>query len=156
MSPGPAGRFAAALRRRHCWRWPSATIPAAGSTGHWSIPAWPTRPIRSFHEYEGTGSFYTSFSCEPEQTQENLAIVQSVLASVQKDSITEEELHQAQSKMLSRVVRGSERPKGRMMAIGMTLDLPARISLGRRRVEAFEAVTLDVVARCSTAIRWRS
>jgi predicted Zn-dependent peptidase len=41
------------------------------------------------------------------------------LTQLQEDGITDEELEQAKSKVLSRVVRASERPMGRMMAIGM-------------------------------------
>lgn len=92
----------------------------SGSRLYWELidPGLAESADCSFHEYEGAGAFYTSFSCEPEQTEENLAIVSRVLSDVQRDGITEEELNQARSKVLSRVVRGSERPKGRMMALG--------------------------------------
>src|SRR2546421_631881 len=99
----------------------------------------------SYHDYQGTGSFYTSFSCEPGQAHENLGIVLEVLRDVQRDGIREEELHQAKSKILSRVVRGSERPMGRMQAIGM-----AWIYLNEYRavdddLRAFDAVTLQTI-----------
>ena len=94
----------------------------SGSRLYWALvdPGLAESADASFHDYEGTGSFYTSFSCDPEQTDENLAIVREVLAGVQEGGITEEELNQAKSKILSRVVRGSERPMGRMQAIGMS------------------------------------
>ena len=73
----------------------------------------------SFHDYEGTGSYFTSFSCEPENTQENLTLIQEILREVQREGVSQEELSVAKSKILSRVVRGSERPMGRMQALGM-------------------------------------
>ena len=105
----------------------------SGSRLYWALvdPGLAESADCSFHEYEGTGAFYTSFSCEPDQAPENLDIVRSVLRDVQKNGITEEELRRPRNKMLSRVVRGSERPKGRMMALGHDLDLPARIPLRR-------------------------
>src|SRR5262249_16935606 len=69
-----------------------------------------------FHEYQGTGAFFASFNGDPERAEENLATVLEVLRDVQKNGITEEELAQAKSKIGSRVVRGSERPMGRMQA----------------------------------------
>ena len=41
----------------------------------------------------------SSYSCEPEQADENLAIVRKVLADVQRDGITADELQQAKSKI---------------------------------------------------------
>jgi len=39
---------------------------------------------------------------------------------VEQDGVTEEELRQAKSKLGSRVVRASERPMGRMQALGFS------------------------------------
>ena len=93
----------------------------SGSRLYWAMvdPGYAESADCSFHEYHDTGAFYISFSCEPERTQKNLAIVHGILRQLQQDGIAEEELIQAKSKVLSRVVRGGERPMGRMMAIGM-------------------------------------
>src|SRR5262249_46719268 len=93
----------------------------SGSRLYWALvdPGLAESADASFHEDEGTGSIYTSLSCEPERTEEDLAIVLDVLREVQRNGITEDELRQAKSKIGSRVVRGSERPMGRMQAIGM-------------------------------------
>jgi predicted Zn-dependent peptidase len=93
----------------------------SGSRLYWALvdPGLAESADCSFHEYHDTGAFYFSFACEPEQAQKNLAIVQGILRQVQQDGITEEELRQAKSKVLSRVVRAGERPMGRMQAIGM-------------------------------------
>src|SRR5205823_442540 len=82
----------------------------SGSRLYWALidPGLAESADTSFHEYEGTGSFYTMLSCDPEQSAENLATVRDILADVQKKGITAEELQQAKSKIGSRVVRGSE------------------------------------------------
>src|SRR5260370_32236094 len=87
----------------------------SGSRLYWALvdPGLADSADTSYHDYEGTGSFFTSFSCEPEHVEDNLQIVHQVLAEVQRDGITEQELQQAKSKIGSRVVRGSERPMGR-------------------------------------------
>jgi predicted Zn-dependent peptidase len=119
----------------------------SGSRLYWALvdPGLAESADASFHDYEGTGSFYTSLSCDPERTADNLAIVHEVLAELQKDGITEEELNQARSKILSRVVRSSERPMGRMQAIGMSWTYLGRYRSVDDELAAFEAVTLDKV-----------
>ena len=115
----------------------------SGSRLYWALvdPGLADSADVSFHEYEGTGSFYTSFSCEPGRTQKNLAIVQGLLGQVQKEGITEEELRQAKNKILSRVVRGSERPMGRMQAIGMSWTYLGKYRSVDDELKAFQAVT---------------
>jgi predicted Zn-dependent peptidase len=99
----------------------------------------------SFHDYQGTGSFYTSFSCEPGLAQDNLAVVRDVLQEVQKKGITEEELCQAKSKIGSRVVRGSERPMGRMQAMGMSWTYLHEYRTVDDDLRAFDAVDLKAI-----------
>jgi predicted Zn-dependent peptidase len=119
----------------------------SGSRLYWALvdPGLADSADVSYHEYQGTGSFYTSFNCEPGQTEENLAIVLSVLREVQRDGITEEELQQAKSKIGSRVVRGSERPMGRMQAIGMDWTNLHRYRTVDEELQAFDAVNLKAI-----------
>jgi predicted Zn-dependent peptidase len=121
----------------------------SGSRLYWSLidPGLADSADMSFHEYQGTGSFYTSFSCEPGFAQKDLNIVHRVLRDVQQDGITEEELQQAKSKILSRVVRGSERPMGRMQAIGMTWTYQHRYRTVDEELKAYDAVTLRSIGR---------
>ena len=72
-------------------------------------------------------------------------MVLDVLRGVQKDGITEEELNQARSKVLSRVVRSSERPKGRMVALGMNWTYQHQYRSVDDELRAYEAVTLKSV-----------
>jgi predicted Zn-dependent peptidase len=144
ISPGPAAdsplRHAADLLGM-------AVGDDSGSRLYWELidPGLADSADCSFHEYEGTGSFYTSFSGEPEQAEDNLGRVLKVLGEVQRESIREDELRQAQSKMLSRVVRGSERPKGRMMAIGMGWIYQHEYRSVDDDLRAYESVTLGKV-----------
>src|SRR5207253_8221815 len=115
----------------------------SGSRLYWSLvdPGLADSAECSFHDYEGTGSFYTSLSCEPGQTPKNLGIVLDVLRDVRQRGITEEELQQAKSKIGSRVVRSSERPMGRMQAIGMAWTYLHQYRTVDAELKAFDAVT---------------
>jgi predicted Zn-dependent peptidase len=144
LSPGPG----AADPLRHT----ADTLALAlgddsGSRLYWALidPGHAESADASFHDYEGTGSFITSFSSAPERTDENLAIVTDVLTTLQKEGITEEELRQAKSKILSRVVRASERPMGRMQAIGMSWTYLHEYRSVDDELKAFDAVTLTRV-----------
>jgi len=99
----------------------------------------------SFHDYQGTGSYVTSFSCQPDMTQQNLELVMQVLDAVQTGNITEEELRQSKSKIGSRVVRGNERPMGRMQAVGMTWTYLHQYRTVDEELQAFEAVDLNAI-----------
>jgi predicted Zn-dependent peptidase len=144
MSPGPS----ASSPLRHAADLLSMAIgDDSGSRLYWALidPGLAESADFSFHEYEGTGVFYTSYSCEPAQTQENLQIIHDVLAGVQADGILEEELSQARNKLLSRVVRSGERPKGRMLAIGNHWTYQGEYRSVDDELRAYEAVTLKEV-----------
>jgi predicted Zn-dependent peptidase len=115
-----------------------------GSRLYWALvdPGLADSADASYHSYEGTGSFYVSLSCEPERTPKNLQIVQRLLRQAQKDSVTEAELHSAKSKILAGVVRGSERPMGRLHAIGMSWTYQGQYRTVDEELRAFEAVSL--------------
>jgi predicted Zn-dependent peptidase len=119
----------------------------SGSRLYWALvdPGLAESADMSFHDYEAAGAFYTSFSCQPERVEENLHLIRDLLADVQRDGITEAELQQAKSKIGSRVVRGSERPMGRMQAIGMAWTYLNQYRTVDDELKAFDAVTLDAI-----------
>src|SRR5262249_3230815 len=121
----------------------------AGSRLYWALvdPGLAESADMSFHDYEGTGSFYTSFSCEPGKARKDLSIVHRVLNKVQRDGITVEELQQAKSKILSRIVRASERPMGRMQAIGMDWIYLGKYRTVDEELKAYDAVSLKTIGR---------
>jgi predicted Zn-dependent peptidase len=144
LSPGPA----ADSPLRHTADVLSMVIgDDSGSRLYWALvdPGLADSADMSFHEYEGTGVFYTSFSSEPEQTAENLEIIRGVLRQVQQEGVTGEELNQAKNKVLSRVVRASERPGGRMQALGMAWTYLGTYRSVDDELRAFEAVSLKGV-----------
>jgi predicted Zn-dependent peptidase len=118
-----------------------------GSRLYWSLihPGLADSADVSPDESDGTGATMISFSCEPEQTEENLAIVRELLADVQRDGITNEELQQAKSKIQSRLVRGSERPMGRMNAVGMSWTYLKQYRSVDDELQAFDAVSLHSI-----------
>ena len=91
----------------------------SGSRLYWGLvdPGHADSADCSYYENDGSGCVYVSYSCEPEKSESNLAIVRKILGDVQREGITADELKLAKSKIASRVVRGSERPMGRMQAI---------------------------------------
>jgi predicted Zn-dependent peptidase len=101
----------------------------------------------NYHDYEGAGSFFTSFSCEPDNTEENLQTIRDLLSQVQADGVTQEELDLAKSKILSRVVRSGERPMGRMQSLGMAWTYLHTYRSVDDELKAFEAVTLQDIRR---------
>ena len=146
---------------------------SSGSRLYWDIvdPGHAESADVGFHDYQGAGGFFTSYSCDPEEAEPNLGRIAKIFADVQKNGVTAEELFTAKSKVLSRVVRSSERPMGRMQAIGMSW-----IYLGQYRsvddeLASFEAVDLKqirevldkypltspaIFARWDRSRRWRT
>jgi predicted Zn-dependent peptidase len=119
----------------------------SGSRLYWALvdPGLAESADMSFHDYEGAGSYFLSFSCEPQNTQDNLALIQEILREVQREGVSEEELAVAKSKILSRVVRGSERPMGRMQAIGMGWTYLKSYRSVDEELANFDAVSLKDV-----------
>jgi predicted Zn-dependent peptidase len=117
----------------------------SGSRYHWELvdPGLVESADMSFHDYDGAGAYFTSFSCEPANTASNLAIVRRILHQVQTDGIAPAELNQAKSKILSRVVRGSERPMGRMQALGMAWTYLHTYRSVDDELQAYDAVTMQ-------------
>jgi predicted Zn-dependent peptidase len=116
----------------------------SGSRLYWALvdPGLAESADCNFYEYDANGAVYTTFSCEPERAAENLAIVRKVLAEVRTDGITEDELRQAKSKIASRVVRGSERPMGRMQVIAAAWTYTGEYRDVDTELANFDAVTL--------------
>jgi predicted Zn-dependent peptidase len=90
-----------------------------GSRLYWNLvdPGHADSASCSVDASEGSGCTCTFVTSEKETATDNLAKALDVLAEVQKNGLSEEELSTAKSKIASRVVRGSERPQGRMRAL---------------------------------------
>jgi len=117
MSPGPAAedadRYAVKLL---------ATVLGddSGSRLYWELvdPGLAETVSLGHCEYHGAGVMMTYMSCEPEQTGDNLSRIVDVYRKAETGGITAAELEQAKNKIRSRIVLSSERPRGRLFALG--------------------------------------
>jgi predicted Zn-dependent peptidase len=164
---GPGGVFAKAkadLAQQHVlcittsspaeslMRYTASTLAVAigddsGSRLHWELvdPGKVESASCGVDQSQGSGLLAATFSCDPEQTADNLAAVRRVLADVQKNGITEEELAQAKNKIASRVVRYSERPGGRMRTIAGSWLYTGEYSDPDVELARFDAVSAESV-----------
>jgi predicted Zn-dependent peptidase len=119
----------------------------SGSRLYWGLvdPGLAESADCSYYENDGSGCTYASYSCEPEQTEGNLEIVRKILSEVQRGGISDEELRLAKSKIASRVVRGSERPMGRMQAIASAWTYTSEYRDVDTELANFDAVTVKDV-----------
>jgi predicted Zn-dependent peptidase len=133
-------------------RYPADVLAAAvgddsGSRLYWELidPGLAESAGMGAHEYEGAGTYMVQTSAPPERTAENLDVVRRVLAEVQRDGITAEELASAKSKFASRMVRANERPKGRMRSLGVHWLYQRQYHDIDAELRAYDAVTLESV-----------
>lgn len=91
-----------------------------GSRLYWTLvdPGHADGAELSYQEYNGAGAFFAFLSCDPDQAQANVERLAGLLRLTLAEGVTPDELTQAQNKLLSRVVLGSERPMGRLMPLG--------------------------------------
>ena len=120
-----------------------------GSRLYWALedPGLVDAANMDFHEYEGAGAFYTYLSGNPDDFQESLRIGRKVLRDVQRGGITDEELHTAKSKITSRIVRGSEKPMGRMQALGYYWTYLKKYRTVDEELAAIEAVSPQAIRK---------
>jgi predicted Zn-dependent peptidase len=100
----------------------------------------------SHHDYQGTGLFMTYMSCDPESARDNLARIADIYAEAEKQGVTAAELAQAKSKINSRVVLGSERPRGRLFTVGGNWIQRREYRAVKQDLDAIDAVTLEEMA----------
>lgn len=98
-----------------------------------------------FYEYQGAGMFGTMLSCVPENTESNLRKVFDIYRRAERDGISQAELDQAKNKTKSRIVLGSERPMGRLGAVGGNWVQWGEYLSIRDELDMIDAVTLDDV-----------
>jgi predicted Zn-dependent peptidase len=84
--------------------------------------------------------------CEPEEALENLARIATVYRQAAAEGITPAELAQAKSKINSRVVLGSEKPRGRLFSVGGNWLQRSEYRTVQEELAAVAAVTRDDLA----------
>jgi predicted Zn-dependent peptidase len=92
----------------------------SGSRLYWELvdPGHAETAALGHSDHHGTGLYLTYMSCAPEDAGDNLQRILDIYRAAEQTGITEAELAQAKNKINSRVVLGSERPRGRLFNIG--------------------------------------
>lgn len=92
----------------------------SGSRLYWELvdPGYAEAAEVGYNEYDGSGTFLTYLSCDPEATAPNLERIERIYEEVNRDGVTEDELEQAKNKVASQIVLRSERPMGRLSSLG--------------------------------------
>ena len=145
MASGPGAtdpdRFAAKLM---------ATVLGddSGSRLYWKLvdPGLADNATLGHHDHHGAGLFFSYLSCEPEMIEENLRTMHEVYREASETGITAAELSQAKNKIASRLVLGSERPRGRLFNIGSNWTYRGEYRSVKKDLDAVEAVTVQQAA----------
>lgn len=118
-----------------------------GSRMFWELiePGYADSAESNYYEYDGTGTFITIMSGNPERTEENIGLIRKILRDVEANGITEDELSQAKSKLGSRLVRHGERPMGRMQAIASAWITMKEYRDVDEELRRYESVTLSSI-----------
>ena len=143
--PGPAAedrdRYAAKLL---------ATVLGddSGSRLYWELidPGLAEHAGLSHYEYEGAGLMMTYMSCAPERVAENLQRIFDVYRRTEADGVAPAELEQAKSKLRSRIVLSSERPRGRLFSVGLDWVYRREYCSVRHDLDEVAAITLQQLA----------
>lgn len=119
----------------------------SGSRLYWEL----VDPGRAEHaglnhgEYEGAGLMMTYMACDPQHAVENLQRILDLYRRAEQEGITPEELAQAKSKVRSRIVLASERPRGRLFVVGSDWVYRRRHRTVEEDLAAVAAITPDDV-----------
>jgi len=133
----------------------------SGSRLYWELtdPGLAEQVTLSHCEYLGSGLMITYMSCEPHCVTDNLQSILKVYRLAETDGLTEAELSQAKSKIRSRIVLSSERPRGRLFAVGSEWIYRHEYKTVGDDLDSIAAITLDQVhavlkkyplSRCAT------
>ena len=120
----------------------------SGSRLYWELvdPGLAEHASLHHYEYMGAGVFLTYLSCDPECAADNLQRMLEIYREAETDGFTAAELEQAKNKINSRIVLGSERPRGRLFAVGTNWTHRRAYRSVADDLEAIDAVTLEQVA----------
>lgn len=121
----------------------------SGSRLYWELvdPGLVESADLSYYEYDGSGSYMTFLTCEPESTAENIAHVAAIYDDVNRNGVTEVELEQAKNKIASRVVLRSERPMGRLTSLGSNWIYRQEYRSVEDDLAKLQSLTLDDISR---------
>jgi predicted Zn-dependent peptidase len=112
----------------------------SGSRLFWELvdPGYAEHASLHHYDYLGTGLFMTYLTCEPDDTPANMQRIRAVYRQLHAEGVNAHELAQAKSKINSRVVLGSEKPRGRLFTVGANW-------LNRREYRSDDLATVDQI-----------
>lgn len=93
--------------------------------------------------FDGTGIIMTFVCCAPEAVDENLERVAKIQREIDDNGITQDELDLVKIKVCSQLVRRSERPAGRLGAVGNSWLQRQEYKSVKETIDAYQAVTLN-------------
>jgi predicted Zn-dependent peptidase len=119
----------------------------SGSRLYWELvdPGLAEQVTLSHCEYIGSGLMITYMSCEPGCAADNMQTILKVYRHAESKGFLEEELAQAKSKIRSRIVLASERPRGRLFAVGSEWVYRREYRTVGEELDLVASVTLDDV-----------
>ena len=120
----------------------------SGSRLYWELvdPGLAEHVSLSHGEHQGAGMLMTYLTCDPEHAASNLQCIFDVYRRAEAEGVTPAELEQAQSKIRSRLVLSSERPRGRLFAVGNDWVYRREYHPLERELDAVAGVTVADLA----------
>jgi predicted Zn-dependent peptidase len=97
------------------------------------------------YEYQGAGVYMGYLSCDPAEASANIQRIADIYLALERDGICAEELNQARTKVKSRVVLSSERPRNRLFSVGGNWVSQREYRSVQDDLASVDAVTVDAV-----------
>ncbi len=120
----------------------------SGSRLFWTLvdPGLAEHASLGHYDYQGTGMYLTYLSGAPENAANNMQRVLDIYREAEAHGVTDQELDQAKSKINSRVVLSSERPRGRLFNVGANWVHRHEYRSVKDDLAAVDAVTPKAIA----------
>lgn len=124
----------------------------SGSRMYWRLvdPGLVESASLGHYDYQGVGMFYSWLSGEPADFERNLELLEETLASFKVEPATAQELSHAKSKIKSRVVLGSERPRSRLFHLGGGWQMRGDYRRVEDELQRLDSVTQEDLVRVAS------
>ncbi|MHC4551206.1 MAG: M16 family metallopeptidase [Planctomycetota bacterium] len=115
-----------------------------GSRYYWSLvdPAMADAAGMHCESMDGAGVFYSYICCAPEKVEKVVETLNSLLADVSANGVTEAELETARNKVLSAMTLKCEQPMGRLVSLGFNWIYNHEYMTVGQEVQQIKDVTL--------------
>lgn len=126
-----------------------------GSRYYWALTetALAETAVMQCESMDGTGAFYSYFSCAPANAAKVMETIESVFADLDKHGITGSELETARNKVLSSITLKSEQPMGRLVSLGFNWVYNHQYRTIQNDVDDVKAITNGDIQELITLLR---